>query len=245
MAYTKDWDDAVPDGATVRANTLDTVIKDLKIATRERMNELLHSSTDWEDNDAEPKKLKYSAIEDPPTIPAAGFSQSGVQGLIDAEEHSWEELAEVNLSSAVAEFNFSNLPTTGTGIFRVDLLYSISGTASQVRCRINDLSTYGDYYLFSGRITGGTDTASQADIWLISSSSNAGFAQSYFAGSHHYSISLSSDLVSSSTGAGGGVYEGSVSATGGITSLNKISMFVIDNRTFQVGTRAKLLQKVW
>ena len=68
MAYNQAWDEAAPDGATTKANTIDTVIQELKKSIRERMADLLHADTSWETDADEPKKIKYSAIEDPPVI---------------------------------------------------------------------------------------------------------------------------------------------------------------------------------
>ena len=68
MAYNQAWDEAAPDGATTKANTIDTVIQDLKKSIRERMADLLHADTSWETDADEPKKIKYSAIKDAPVI---------------------------------------------------------------------------------------------------------------------------------------------------------------------------------
>lgn len=70
MAYINEWDEAKPDGSE-QANTIDTIIQDVKKAVRERMAELMHSSTDWDDDAEQPKRIKYAAISDPPTIPTA------------------------------------------------------------------------------------------------------------------------------------------------------------------------------
>ena len=84
MAYNQAWDENAPDGATTKANTIDTVIQDLKKSIRERMADLLHDDTSWETDADEPKKIKYSAIKDPPVIAAAGYSQAEVNAAITA-----------------------------------------------------------------------------------------------------------------------------------------------------------------
>ena len=48
MAYAVAWNEATPVGASVDADTLDTEVQNLKKSVRERMNDLLDSSTAWE-----------------------------------------------------------------------------------------------------------------------------------------------------------------------------------------------------
>ena len=78
MAYTNEWDEAKPDG-TEQANTLDNIIQNLKKAVRERMNELLHADSQWEEDSEQPKKIKWSSIKDPPVIPAATVARTDTE----------------------------------------------------------------------------------------------------------------------------------------------------------------------
>src|ERR1043166_6378564 len=53
MAYSVTWDSAyenAPDGATTDADTLDTILQELKVAIRERMNTILDPAGQWDDD---------------------------------------------------------------------------------------------------------------------------------------------------------------------------------------------------
>ena len=77
MAYSIVWNEAAPIGATVTAATLDTELQNLKKSIRERMNQL--TSTAWETDGDDPKKLLSHAIGEP----RAKVTASGTQSISD------------------------------------------------------------------------------------------------------------------------------------------------------------------
>ena len=62
MAYSISWDESSPAGASTQAATIDTEIQQLKQSVRERMNDILDSSTAWETDADNPKLLDGAAI---------------------------------------------------------------------------------------------------------------------------------------------------------------------------------------
>ena len=74
MAYTVAWNEAAPIGASVTAATLDTELQNLKKSVRERMNQL--TSTAWETDGDDPKKLLSHAIGEPRAKVTASGTQS-------------------------------------------------------------------------------------------------------------------------------------------------------------------------
>ena len=62
MAYSISWDESSPAGASTQAATIDTELQQLKQSIRERMNDILDSSTAWETDADNPKLLDGAAI---------------------------------------------------------------------------------------------------------------------------------------------------------------------------------------
>jgi len=67
-AYSVAWNEASPVGASTNANTIDTELQDLKKSVRERMNQILDSSTAWETDAQDPKLLDVGAIAGQPDV---------------------------------------------------------------------------------------------------------------------------------------------------------------------------------
>jgi hypothetical protein len=61
VAYNIPWSESQPDGSEA-ANTLDTEIQQLKESIRERMNNILSSTTVWQTDAQDPKLLKGTAF---------------------------------------------------------------------------------------------------------------------------------------------------------------------------------------
>jgi len=68
MVYSIAWNEASPAGASTNASTLDTELQNLKISLRERMNQLLDSSTAWETDANDPKLLDVLALAGTPEV---------------------------------------------------------------------------------------------------------------------------------------------------------------------------------
>jgi hypothetical protein len=61
MVYSIAWDETQPDGSE-NANTIDTELQELKESIRERMNNILDSTTAWETDGDDPKLLDGAAF---------------------------------------------------------------------------------------------------------------------------------------------------------------------------------------
>lgn len=72
MAYSISWDESSPAGASTQAATIDTELQQLKQSVRERMNDLLDSSTVWETDGDNPKLLDVTALAGTPKAAHAG-----------------------------------------------------------------------------------------------------------------------------------------------------------------------------
>src|ERR1051325_7994303 len=75
MSYSVTWDggyEASPDGATVDADTLDTIVQELKVAIRERMNTILDPSGQWDDD---PIVLKPNRVGAVLLLPASAWQK--------------------------------------------------------------------------------------------------------------------------------------------------------------------------
>ncbi len=68
MAYTISWNESSPAGASTQADTIDTEFQNLKVSMRERMDQLLHSSTAWATDGDDPKLLDVAAIAGTPKV---------------------------------------------------------------------------------------------------------------------------------------------------------------------------------
>jgi hypothetical protein len=80
MSYSVTWDggyEASPDGATVDADTLDTIVQELKVAIRERMNTILDPSGQWDDD---PIVLKPNRVGAVLLLPASAWQSWNENG---------------------------------------------------------------------------------------------------------------------------------------------------------------------
>ena len=68
MAYSIAWNEASPAGASTAASTIDTELQNLKTSVKERMNDILDSSTLWETDAHNPKLLDLTAIAGTPKV---------------------------------------------------------------------------------------------------------------------------------------------------------------------------------
>lgn len=80
MVYSIAWNEASPVGSATNANTIDTELQDLKKSIRERMNQLLDSSTLWETDAQDPKLLDVLALAGTPEV--AVVTNAGSQTIL-------------------------------------------------------------------------------------------------------------------------------------------------------------------
>ena len=150
MAYNFPWDEDAPDGATTKANTIDTIIQDLKKSIKERMAGLLHADTGWEDDTADPKRLKYSAIKDPPSSTSTRIAL--LRRTSSAVQRASNMMLGFNVAPAFDSIaqDIGSMTVTGTritvdtaGFYLIDS--SISGIAGRVRRTTGDWRIKGNF----------------------------------------------------------------------------------------------------
>ena len=92
MPYSISWDESSPIGASTAASTIDTELQQLKESVRERMNDLLDSSTAWETDADNPKLLDVTALVGTPKAAHAGTNTglSIPDGVITALAYAQE-----------------------------------------------------------------------------------------------------------------------------------------------------------
>jgi hypothetical protein len=82
MAYTRDWDETEPDGSTVDADTIDTVIQNLKSDISERVDDLFGTDLASDQDPLALTKLGTAAVvassQIKPTLYAAGNSSTNL-----------------------------------------------------------------------------------------------------------------------------------------------------------------------
>jgi hypothetical protein len=107
MPYQDEWDEAAPAGSAA-ANTLDTIIQNVKRSIRERMDDL---AVGFGDDDTDPKRIKVHFDTDFPTDPEVGevlFNETtGIFYIWDGDE--W-----INLSGSALVNTLSNRPAADT-----------------------------------------------------------------------------------------------------------------------------------
>jgi hypothetical protein len=84
MVYNIAWDETQPDGSEA-ANTLDTELQELKESIRERMNNILDSTTAWETDGDDPKLLDGAAFPAGDITYAARASERAYLSLTSGE----------------------------------------------------------------------------------------------------------------------------------------------------------------
>lgn len=108
MAYTRSWDESLPDGSE-DANTIETIIQNLKVDIRERMNDLVD---DWPNDDPQQPKAGFPRCE---------LTRIGAQLISDStfEPITWtsEDVDQGGLYSGSG--TDITIPTGGDGFYLV------------------------------------------------------------------------------------------------------------------------------
>jgi len=89
-AYSVAWNESSPVGSSTNANTIDTEFHNLKISMRERMNQLLHSSTAWETDGDDPKLLDVLALAGTPELAVVHSAASLVVTTGSTDQLLWD-----------------------------------------------------------------------------------------------------------------------------------------------------------
>lgn len=140
MAYAVAWNEASPAGGSTSASTIDTELQDLKKSVRERMNQVLDSSTAWETDGDDPKLLDVTALAGTPVLARVypSGSQSVLTGvtLVTAFNSETIDTATFHDNST----NNSRLTVPTAGYYRIGFHLTLSsggsGTGQGVRIRI-------------------------------------------------------------------------------------------------------------
>ncbi len=143
MAYNVAWNEATPVGSSVNANTLDTELQELKESVRERMDDLLDSTTDWNNDAHEPKLLNLASALGGPDVgeligtpSVARVYASGDQTIATASATDLEFDLET-LDTGSYHDNVTNnerFTITDAGYYRIrgQILYTSGGSAGLV-----------------------------------------------------------------------------------------------------------------
>ena len=130
MAYSIAWNESSPAGSSTNANTLDTELQDQKKAVRERMNDILHSSTAWETDAHDPKLLDRAAIAGTPSVAQVTHNsdQSLTTGVALTLAFDTEILDTASYHDPST--NNSRLVTSAAGYYRISCSIRVTAGAS-------------------------------------------------------------------------------------------------------------------
>lgn len=93
MPYTREWDEASPDGATTAAADIDTVFQHLKTDLRERLAQVIPG---WADEDVDPKRIAVTigTLANRPATPSNGEIYFATdESLLYIYTGTWETVA--------------------------------------------------------------------------------------------------------------------------------------------------------